>query len=112
MLEQSEARKTWNLLSGDVLKLYVDEASNINGAGVGVVIITPCGVLLENAITINFPATNNEAEYEALLAKLRVTAHLQVEDLHVFCDSQLITTKLWEITRLGTLECWSVWNPS
>jgi ribonuclease HI len=94
MLEQHEAQKTWNLFSGDVWKLHVDGASNSNGAGAGVVLVTPCGVLHESAITINFPATNNEAEYEALLAGLRAAARLQVEDLHVFCDSQLIVNQV------------------
>ncbi|XP_058202626.1 uncharacterized protein LOC131317062 [Rhododendron vialii] len=37
MLEQQEARTTWNLFSGDVWKLHVNGASNSNGAGAGVV---------------------------------------------------------------------------
>lgn len=91
MLEQDEAQKTWNLFSGDVWKLHVDGASNNNGAGAGVVLVTSCGVLLESSITINFLATNNE---EVLLAGLRAAARLQVEDLHVFCDSQLIVNQV------------------
>ncbi|CAL2226480.1 unnamed protein product [Prunus armeniaca] len=53
-------------------QLRVDGASNQKGAGAGVVIITPDGTLLEQAITLGFPASNNEAEYEALLAGLRL----------------------------------------
>ncbi|XP_058208193.1 uncharacterized protein LOC131321207 [Rhododendron vialii] len=92
--KQQEARKTWNLFSGDVWKLHVDRASNSNSAGAGVVLVNPCGVLHESAITINFPATNNKAEYEALLAGLRAATSLQVEDLQVFCDSQLIVNQV------------------
>lgn len=76
MLEQSKARKTWNLFIGDVWKPHVDGASNNNGAGAGVILVIPCGVLHESAITINFLATNNEAKYEALFAGLRAAAHL------------------------------------
>ncbi|XP_058180085.1 uncharacterized protein LOC131298624 [Rhododendron vialii] len=101
MLEQQEARKTWNLFSGDVWKLHVDGASNNIGAGAGVVLVNPCGILHESAITINFPATKNEAEYEALLAGLRAAISLQVEDLQVFCDSQLIVNQI-----TGDYEAW------
>ncbi|CAL8993202.1 unnamed protein product, partial [Prunus brigantina] len=51
----------------DMWQLRVDGASNQKEAGAGVVIITPDGTLLEQAITLGFPASNNEAEYEALL---------------------------------------------
>ncbi|CAL8175791.1 unnamed protein product [Prunus armeniaca] len=47
-------------------QLHVDVASNHKGAGAIVVIITPDGTLLEQAITLGFSASNNEAEYEAI----------------------------------------------
>ncbi|XP_058223239.1 uncharacterized protein LOC131332948 [Rhododendron vialii] len=50
MLEQDEARKTWNLFSGDVWKLHVDGASNSNGAGAGVVL------LIVNQVTGDYEA--------------------------------------------------------
>lgn len=75
MLEQEEAAKAWNLFHGDVWRLHVYGASN-NGAGV--VLITPYGVVHESALTIDFLATNNEAEYEALMTGFWSTIHLQV----------------------------------
>ena len=45
---------------------------------------------MEYAIRIEFKATNNEAEYEALLAELRVAIELGVESLDAFSDSQLV----------------------
>ena len=33
------------------------------------VLVTPDGSMLEQAITLDFKASNNEAEYEALLAR-------------------------------------------
>ncbi|GFZ06814.1 hypothetical protein Acr_18g0009840 [Actinidia rufa] len=48
--------------------LFVDGSSNQHGRGAGLVIQTPSGEQMEYAIRIGFKATNNEAEYEALLA--------------------------------------------
>ncbi|CAL9024581.1 unnamed protein product [Prunus brigantina] len=59
----------------------------------GVVIITPDGTLLEQAITLGFPASNNEAEYEALLAGLRLAKELAIKKLAIYSDSQLITNQ-------------------
>ncbi|CAL9022511.1 unnamed protein product [Prunus brigantina] len=77
----------------DVWQLRVDGASNQKGAGAGVVIITPEGTLLEQAITLGFPASNNEAEYEALLAGLRLAKELAIKKLAIYSDSQLITNQ-------------------
>ncbi|CAL8174058.1 unnamed protein product [Prunus armeniaca] len=63
------------------------------GAGAGVVIITPDGTLLEQAITLGFPASNNEAEYEALLVGLRLAKELVIKKLVIYSDSQLITNQ-------------------
>ncbi|KAI5312666.1 hypothetical protein L3X38_041840 [Prunus dulcis] len=71
----------------DMWQLRVDGASNQKGAGAGVVIITPDGTLLEQAITLGFPASNNEAEYEALLAGLRLAKELAIKKLAIYSDS-------------------------
>ncbi|XP_059654543.1 uncharacterized protein LOC132301292 [Cornus florida] len=59
-------------------ELRVDGSSNQASAGVGIIISTPEGTKLQQSICLNFPATNNEAEYEALLAGLRLANQLQV----------------------------------
>ncbi|CAL8990953.1 unnamed protein product, partial [Prunus brigantina] len=69
--ESSQPRDTW--------QLCVDGTSNQKGAGAGVVIITTDGTLLEQAVTLGFPASNNEAEYEALLAGLRLAKELAIK---------------------------------
>ena len=45
-------------------------------------------------IYIEFKATNNEAEYEALLTGLRVATELEVEALDAFSDSQLVINQV------------------
>ncbi|GFY85492.1 hypothetical protein Acr_04g0002300 [Actinidia rufa] len=61
--------------------LFVDGSSNQHGYGAGLVIQTPSGEQMEYAIRMRFKATNNEAEYEALLAGLRVAVELGAQSL-------------------------------
>ena len=48
-------------------KVYVDGAANQKGFGVGLVLISPEKLIVEKSLRLGFLATNNEAEYEALL---------------------------------------------
>ena len=48
-------------------KVYVDGAANHKGSGVGLVLISPEKIIIEKSLRLGFSATNNEAEYEALL---------------------------------------------
>ena len=57
---------------------------------IGVVLISPEGETLKNAVRLQFSATNNEAEYEALLTGLSLAKALGAKNLIVQADSQLI----------------------
>ena len=48
-------------------KVYMDGAANQRGSGVGIVLISPDGAAIEKSLRLGFSATNNEAEYKALL---------------------------------------------
>ena len=48
-------------------KVYVDEAANQRRFRVGLVLISPEKLTIEKSLRLGFSATNNEAEYEALL---------------------------------------------
>ncbi|XP_056847422.1 uncharacterized protein LOC130498094 [Raphanus sativus] len=74
--------------------LYVDGSSNVRGAGVGLVLTSPTGESASKAVRCNFKATNNEAEYEALIAGLTLAKQMGVEDIQVFSDSQLIISQV------------------
>ncbi|GFS38889.1 hypothetical protein Acr_00g0059990 [Actinidia rufa] len=74
--------------------LFVDGSSNQHGCGAGLVIRAPSGEQMEYAIRMGFKATNNEAEYEALLAGLRVATELGAQSLEVFSDSQLVVNQV------------------
>ncbi|KAL6334899.1 hypothetical protein AAG906_023704 [Vitis piasezkii] len=70
--------------------LRVDGASRSSGSGVGLLLQSPTGEHLEQAIRLGFPASNNEAEYEAILSGLDLALALSVSKLRVYSDSQLV----------------------
>ena len=74
--------------------LYVDGAANSRGSGLGIVLISPEGEMLEQAVRLGFGALNNEAEYEALLHGLGAAKCLGARFLNIRCDSQLIVNQL------------------
>ena len=48
-------------------KVYVDGAVNQRGSGVGLVLVSLEQITIKKSLRLGFSATNNEAEYEALL---------------------------------------------
>ncbi|XP_076946147.1 uncharacterized protein LOC143617492 [Bidens hawaiensis] len=77
-----------------VCKLFTEEASNDEGAGVGLRIINPEGQNFTYAISLEFKNTNNEAEYEALLAGLRISKKLGTKHLEAHVDSMLVANQI------------------
>jgi hypothetical protein len=75
-------------------ELYVDGASNSKGSGAGIVLVSPEGLILEQVVRLTFSASNNEAEYEALMIGLKTADRLGANHLKVFCDSQLVANQI------------------
>ncbi|GMQ04915.1 hypothetical protein CsSME_00050154 [Camellia sinensis var. sinensis] len=90
----SDPSTCWKLFVGEMWKLFVDEASNRHGAGLGIVLISPDGLVVEQAINLGFPASNNEAEYEALLAGLKSAYYMKATELMVYSDSLLVVNQI------------------
>ncbi|XP_074299223.1 uncharacterized protein LOC141630282 [Silene latifolia] len=61
----------------EIWTLYIDGASNARGAGVGLVLRSPKGDMIVQAIRCEFKATNNEAEYEALILGMQMASGLK-----------------------------------
>src|SRR5438552_7853211 len=74
--------------------MYFDGSLMIEGAGVGIVLISPTGERLKYVLQIHFPASNNAAEYEALLHGLRITTSLGIRRLAVHGDSELVVNQV------------------
>ncbi|KAK3001098.1 hypothetical protein RJ639_020684 [Escallonia herrerae] len=74
----------------DPWNLYVDGSSALGSSGAGLILISPEGFTIEYVICFGFQASNNEAEYEALLVGIRLVHALKVDSLSVHSDSQLV----------------------
>ena len=55
---------------------------------------SPEGDKIECMIRLDFPTTNNEAKYEALIAGLDLAKAVGVENLVVYCDSKIVTSQV------------------
>ncbi|XP_071740189.1 uncharacterized protein [Rutidosis leptorrhynchoides] len=75
-------------------KLFTDRASSSDGSGAGLMLIKPEGQEFTYALCFEFNTTNNEAEYEALLAGLRIAKEMKIKHLQAFVDSQLIANQV------------------
>ncbi|XP_010480715.1 PREDICTED: uncharacterized protein LOC104759498 [Camelina sativa] len=73
--------------------LYVDGATSQHGSGIRIRLTSPTREVVEQSFRLNFTATNNESEYKALLAGMRLAAGIGVKRLHAYCDSQLVANQ-------------------
>ena len=76
--------------------IHTDGSSNQHTGGAGVVIQTPERDNIECMIRLDFLMTNNEAEYEALVAGLDLAKAAGAENMIIHCDSQVITSQINE----------------
>ena len=70
--------------------MHVNGASNQKGAGVGLVLTSFEMVIVEKSLRLDFPATNNEAEYEALLEGIAMVQRMGGKSIKIFSDSRLV----------------------
>jgi ribonuclease HI len=79
--------------------MYFDGSLKLEGAGVGVLLISPTGEQLKYVLQIFWKVSNNKAEYEALLHGLRLAASLGIKRLLVYDDSAVVinqVNKTWD----------------
>ncbi|XP_068498509.1 uncharacterized protein [Phaseolus vulgaris] len=76
---------------GSQWMLSVDRSSNQQGSGAGIILEGSNGVLIEQALRFAFKASNNQAEYEALVAGMLLANEMGAQSLLAKCDSQLVT---------------------
>ncbi|GJR24103.1 reverse transcriptase domain-containing protein [Tanacetum coccineum] len=74
--------------------LFTNGASSLKGSGAGLVLIGPSGIKYTYALRLTFPSTNNEAEYEALLAGLRIARQMNMSNIEVKVDSILVASQI------------------
>ena len=71
-------------------EVYVDGVSNHKGSGIGLVQISPEKVIVEKSLRLDFLATNNKAEYEALLMGITMVQKMGGKSVKFFSDLRLV----------------------
>jgi ribonuclease HI len=75
--------------------MYFDGSKRVEGTGAEVVLISPQGGKLKYVLRMSFlKASNNEAEYEALLHGMRMAKASRATRLKIFGDSNLVVQKV------------------
>ena len=74
--------------------VHTDGSSNRQAEGASVVLLSPEGDVVECMIHLDFPTTNNEAEYEALVAGLNLARATGATSVFIYYDSQVITNQV------------------
>ncbi|GJZ69088.1 reverse transcriptase domain-containing protein [Tanacetum coccineum] len=74
--------------------LFTDGSSCIDGSGAGLILTNPEGFEFTYAMRFTFEATNNEAEYETLIAGLRIAEQMGVKNLQAHVDSRLVANQV------------------
>ncbi|GJT26465.1 reverse transcriptase domain-containing protein [Tanacetum coccineum] len=76
--------------------LFTDGSSCADGSGAGLILTSSEGMEFTYALRFGFEATNNEAEYEALIAGLRIAEQIGIKSLQANVDSQLVANQVNE----------------
>jgi ribonuclease HI len=71
-------------------KMYLDGSLNLKGSGAGVLFISPQGDHLKYVLQIHYKASNNSAEYKALIHGLRIAVSLGIKQLIAYGDSKVV----------------------
>ncbi|GJW35954.1 reverse transcriptase domain-containing protein [Tanacetum coccineum] len=74
--------------------LFTDGSSCADGPGAGLILINPEGMEFTYALIFRFDATNNKAEYEALIAELKIVKQMGVQNLQANVDSRLVANQV------------------
>ena len=72
--------------------IHMVGSSNRQIGEAGVVIHSLEGDKVECMVWLDFPTTNNEAEYKALIARMNLAKAARVVDVVVYCDLQVVTS--------------------
>ncbi|XP_058757131.1 uncharacterized protein LOC131630360 [Vicia villosa] len=74
--------------------IYVDGASSSSGSGAGIILENDEGLIIEVSLVLSFTMSNNQAEYEAFLAGLRLAEDIGAREVKIYTDSQLVASQI------------------
>nr|GFA11494.1 reverse transcriptase domain-containing protein [Tanacetum cinerariifolium] len=76
--------------------LFTDGSSCTDGSGAGLILTNPEGMDFTYALRLRFDATNNKAEYKALITGLRIAEQIGVKNFQANVDSRLVANQVNE----------------
>ena len=74
--------------------VHTDDLSNRRAGGASIILRSLEGDEIECMVRLDFPTTNNEAEYEALVAGLDLAKATGAVRVVIHCDSQVVTNQI------------------
>ncbi|GKC59968.1 reverse transcriptase domain-containing protein [Tanacetum coccineum] len=74
--------------------MFTYGASSSDGSEAGLILINPEGKEYTYILIFEFETTNNEAEYEALLAGLRIAIEMKIQELAIFVEFWLVANQV------------------
>jgi hypothetical protein len=92
--------ESYNLVSIHPWKLFFDGLVCREGQGVGVVLVSPRGAILEQSVRLEYFCTNNQDEYEAILLGMQIPSSMCVKRVEAFGDSLLVVPQI-----VGMFQC-------
>ncbi|XP_026451647.1 uncharacterized protein K02A2.6-like [Papaver somniferum] len=75
-------------------EIFIDGASNSCGGGVGIIFTSPAGIRIMFCFRMEYKATNNEIEYEAVIQALRIAIEVGLDEVRITSDSQLVVRQI------------------
>jgi len=74
--------------------LFFDGSTCDQGAGIGVLLVSPQGKKYEFSLPIVATSRNNQAEYQALVKALELFREIRADAVEIFDDSMLVINQL------------------
>ena len=82
-----------------IWRLSIDEVANAQGSGAELILTSLDGIETKYTLRFGFQASNNEAEYEAVIAGLNLAHFMEANQLEVSSDSQLVVKPYKRLLR-------------
>jgi hypothetical protein len=89
--------------------MYFDGSACEDGCGIGVLLVSPRGVMYYFSVRLLAPCTNNLAEYEAVCRGMELLLEAGVEAVEDFGDSKLVVSQLTEEYRCESESLFPLW---
>ena len=96
IVDWTETAENTRVLESEYWTLHFDGSRALGGSGAGVVLKSPQGDKLFYRLQIHFTATNNIAEYEALLDGISIAKNIGTRRLMCFGDSDLVAQQIYD----------------